>query len=263
MEYTDSPNDLPEQIAILTADRSWQRVTSGYSGDDVFRLIAPGAPAWIVKMSGHPETSDVAAEARHMQWLAGRLPVPQLIAYEATAGRSFLLMSELPGIDASDTRLYGDILGLVHLLANGLRMVHAVPIADCPFDRRIAASVAEARRRVARQLVDPDEFDHERQGRSVADLLQELEATIPQNEDLVFTHGDYCLPNILIDQGRVSGFIDLGRAGIGDRYRDLALAARSIVYNVGQEWVAPFFEAYGVEPDQAKIEWYKLLDEFF
>ncbi|HEX2619173.1 MAG TPA: phosphotransferase, partial [Phototrophicaceae bacterium] len=92
--------------------------------------------------------------------------------------------------------------------------------------------------------------------------------TRPTDEDLVFTHGDYCTPNILINPETLTttGLIDWGRAGIADRYQDLALAARSIDYNFGVDWIAPFFEAYGIsssEVDETKVIFYKLLDEFF
>lgn len=61
----------------------------------------------------------------------------------------------------------------------------------------------------------------------------------------------------------VAGFIDLGRAGVADRHQDFACAARSIAYNFGDAFVAPFFSAYGAEPDPARIAFYQLLDEFF
>jgi aminoglycoside phosphotransferase len=82
---------------------------------------------------------------------------------------------------------------------------------------------------------------------------------------LVFTHGDYCLPNIMLKDGAVSGFLDLGRAGIADRYTDLALAARSIRHNMGDErLVNLFFHAYGLgEVDWRKVDYYILLDELF
>jgi aminoglycoside phosphotransferase len=45
---------------------------------------------------------------------------------------------------------------------------------------------------------------------------------------------------------------------------DLALAARSISFNLGAQWIAPFFAAYGLtEIDHARIAFFQLLDEFF
>jgi len=58
------------------------------------------------------------------------------------------------------------------------------------------------------------------------------------------------------------GFVDFGAAGLGDPYRDLALIARSIRSNLGEKWVQSFFEAYGYEVDERKIEFYTLLDQF-
>jgi aminoglycoside 3'-phosphotransferase-2 len=43
-----------------------------------------------------------------------------------------------------------------------------------------------------------------------------------------------------------------GAWGSAIRYQDLALA-----------WVKAFFELYGVEPDEQRIKFYCLLDEFF
>ena len=45
-------------------------------------------------------------------------------------------------------------------------------------------------------------------------------------------HGDFCLPNILVKDGKISGFIDLGDAGIGDPWRDYAWCIWSLEYNL-------------------------------
>jgi len=109
-----------------------------------------------------------------------------------------------------------------------------------------------------------DDFDEERAGRSPASLLDELHATRPPDEDLVLTHGDYCFPNVVINDWSLSGFIDLGRCGVADRYHDLAQAERSVRRNLGERWVAPFFATYGIStPDEAKLQYYQLLDELF
>ena len=86
----------------------------------------------------------------------------------------------------------------------------------------------------------------------------------------MFTHGDYCLPNVLlIEDGaggfRVSGFVDCGNAGIADRYQDLALCARSVRVQlragVGAGAVRALWPRADV--DEAKLAYYQLLDEFF
>ena len=39
--------------------------------------------------------------------------------------------------------------------------------------------------------------------------------------------------------------------------------ARSIAFGLGQEWVAPFLDRYGAPLDHSRMEFYRLLDEFF
>ena len=68
--------------------------------------------------------------------------------------------------------------------------------------------------------MDRDDFQPENAGREPVDIYQRLLETRPPVEDLVFTHGDYCLPNVILEDGRVRGFIDLGRAGVADRYQE-------------------------------------------
>ena len=41
--------------------------------------------------------------------------------------------------------------------------------------------------------------------------------------DSVATHVDFWLDNLLIHKGEAAGFIDIGRAGIADRYQDINL----------------------------------------
>ena len=107
-------------------------------------------------------------------------------------------------------------------------------------------------------------FEAKRLGRSARDLYSEVLRSRPTQEDLVFTHGDYCLPNVTIAGDTVSGFVDWGRAGIADRYQDLALCARSIGANLGPEWVPALFGNYGLSIiDDQKLSFYELLDEFF
>ena len=127
-------------------------------------------------------------------------------------------------------------------------------------DRRLDAAVFADHAPV----VDETEFDAVRQGRSAQELLDELAQLAPASEELCLTHGDYCLPNIIVDDDCVAGFVDLGRLGVGDRYRDLALVRRSLDYNGCADLIPLFFQEYGLPtPNADKLYLYQLLDEFF
>ncbi|TFH13229.1 aminoglycoside 3'-phosphotransferase, partial [Candidatus Bathyarchaeota archaeon] len=83
-------------------------------------------------------------------------------------------------------------------------------------------------------------------------------------ENFVFTHGDYCLPNILIEDGVLSGVIDWDYAGLADPYVDFVSCMWSIRYNFGEEaddLIPLFLETYDVELDPAKYGFYKRLNE--
>jgi aminoglycoside phosphotransferase len=177
-------------------------------------------------------------------------------------------MTEIPGLMACDEALINRLSKqrIVALLAEGMLQLHSVDISDCPFDMRLDRTIAEAGYRLDAGMVDEDDFDDERTGRTAESVFDELLDIRPDDEDVVFTHGDYCLPNILIDPDsqRISGFIDMGRSGMADRYQDLALAQRSTIYNLGAEALPVLWQTYGIEKvDDDRVAFYRLLDEFF
>ena len=72
------------------------------------------------------------------------------------------------------------------------------------------------------------------------------------------------MPNILLQNSEISGFIDLSRAGVADRYNDLAIASRSVRYNLGPDFEDLFFEYYDLDQvDEDKIAYYRMMDELF
>lgn len=199
-----------------------------------------------------------------LEWLQGKLPVPEVLYYHKDDANEYLLLSEIQGINASDKSYEADLPLVMELLASGLKALHSVRIEDCSFNQKLEVKLKEAKRRVENGLVDEEDFDEIRKGLKAKYLYKELVLSKPQNEDLVFIHGDYCLPNIILDKGKVSGFIDMGRAGVADRYQDLALALRSISANFGREHIPLFLKKYGlIEIDERKIDYYQLMDEFF
>ncbi|MGX5793668.1 APH(3')-II family aminoglycoside O-phosphotransferase [Pseudomonas sp. E2-15] len=245
------PQALIEQQAI------------GESRADVFRLHQHDGADLFLKAEPVGEFGELAHEIERLRWLQQvNLPAPVVLDALTENHHHWLLMTAVPGQDLASANTLS-AAQIVDILATALRTLHQIPIAQCPFDHTLDQRIALARQHVSAGLVDAADFDDERLGRSAEDVLAELLSTQPNTHDLVVAHGDACLPNFMVQGGRFSGFIDCGRLGVSDRYQDLALAARSIERNLGPEWVKPFFERYGVEPDEQRMRFYCLLDEFF
>ena len=255
---------VPEPLQPLVEGAAWTRITVGESMADIFRLDRSGHAALYLKIAPRSHRMELLREKKRLDWLQGRLPVPAVVGYETDDRNEHLLLTSLTGRHVASLIVEEANEMIVHRLATGLRAIHAVPIHDCPFDMTLDREIERARHNVVNGLVDEAGFDGTRLGRTAAELLEELLSNRPADEDLVFTHGDYCLPNVMMDRDEVSGFVDWGRAGVADRYKDIALVVRSLERNTGEDLAAAFFEAYGLSsPDADKIEYYKLLDEFW
>ena len=69
-----------------------------------------------------------------------------------------------------------------------------------------------------------------------------------------------CAPNTLISaEGEWTGHVDLGDLGVGDRWADLAIASLSLDWNFGEGHQQELFDAYGIEPDEERIRYYRAL----
>ncbi|MBB6732387.1 APH(3') family aminoglycoside O-phosphotransferase [Cohnella zeiphila] len=238
---------------------------TGMSGSAVYQVRSGDGETAYLKISSATRLGSLRSERDALIWLQGKFPVPDLLYYEEYRGMHYLLASALSGLDASRREVLARPEQLVRIYAEGLRELHRIPIDTCPLRQTLDVKLAEARIRVEENLVDETDFEPDSKFRTPADVYVHLLDTRPSGEDIVFTHGDYCMPNVIVDNGRLSGFIDLGRAGTADRYQDIALAVRSLRHNFGSDrYKESFLEGYGLqEADESKIDYYTLLDELF
>lgn len=73
-----------------------------------------------------------------------------------------------------------------------------------------------------------------------------------------FVHGDLCLPNIYVDENNeFAGFIDLGNAGLGDRWYDYSWLLWSLRYNLGTDkYNGILLDKLGITYDEDKFNKY-------
>ena len=258
---------LPPLPASMTAKLGRRALspgpTVGMTGDALYWV--EGEPASLLKVSTRWQ-AELEYQAQALRWLEGRLPVARVLAFEKGEGLAALWMTRLKGADGVDLCRQAAPEEVATSFALALRQVHSLPIDNCPLDQRLDRKVALAEARARNGEVDEDDLDECRRGLPVEELLGQLHERRPKDEDLVFTHGDYCVPNVMFEQGQLSGFVDLGRCGVADRYQDLALLVRSLALkvNAGQDLSGVVAKVYAIDKwDQAKVEYYQLLDEFF
>ena len=251
---------LPARLRQL-AGRDAVDVTIGKSGAAVWRVDDGAAPLFLKSEPAHP-LSEMPGEAARLAWLADTaVAAPKLIDHFEQDGRYWLLMTALPGQDL--THPVDRPQEIVQILATALRQMHGLDPLSCPFDHRLDARLATGAANVAAGRVDESDFDTEHEGWTAAAVLNWLQANRPPPGDLVVTHGDVSLPNLMAAGGTFTGFIDCGRLGVADRWQDLAIACRSLTYNCGRDHVSAFLDAYGAPWDEQRSRYYNALDELF
>ena len=247
---------LPSSMRKIVDKADVTPITVGMSADDVYRIEAD--TVYYLKIG-----ADLRGEAERLRWLAGKLPVPKVIQYDLNHDKHYLLTSEVRGKMMFEADL--PISWRIDLMAEAARMWHSIPIDDCPFDNSLKQQLKHARQQLDNDRLDSRYFHSQFYGKSEQELYADLLNTIPDDEDLVITHGDLCLPNILVDEqtGHITGFVDVGEMGISDRHLDLVLASRSIEYNLGSKWINRFYDAYGTDRDNLKYHFFCILNEFY
>ncbi|MGO9876962.1 MAG: phosphotransferase [Acidimicrobiia bacterium] len=252
----------PEPIRSTYSAWRWSVAWEWPGLATTWRLEGPtGEPVQFLKVvqSGHYPTA--LDEAGRLRWARAYLPVPEVIGSGSDGTVDWLITVELGGVDASRHRLKADPVRLVPILARGLAAFHAAAsVPACPYDFRVATSLAHVGRRVRHGIANPKDLHAEHAHLTLDAALAELERLAPASEDLVVCHGDYCFPNVLLDeQGRLTGYVDLGELAVADRWWDVTVGAWSTTWNVGPGWEHLFYESYGIEPDEQRITFNRLL----
>lgn len=188
--------------------------------DSVFRLVGEWEGDMFLKVLGVEvaEYNSLRDEAMRLEWLSSRLPVPKVVAIGSRGGYEFLLTKSVSGVPAHDRSAGWNRQEVASLVGRALRRFHSVSILDCPFRHPIVGPTSK--------------------------------------EDQVLVHGDYCLPNVLFDADRCH-YLDVGEAGVGDRYIDIVSGFWSLRHNYGKGSVGNLLNEYGLQTlDRGKLSAY-------
>lgn len=257
---------IPAALSNLLGNYDWARDNIGASGGTVYRLHGGGrTPDLFLKHGQGALADDITDEMVRLLWLADHIGVPKVTQFVRTPDEAWLLMTAMPGRTASQILESNPEAGpqVVDALVKFLRRLHSIAAGICPFNGDHAYRISRAGARIDAGLVEVDDFDDERAGWTAEEVWEAMHSFLPLSPDPVVTHGDFSLDNLLIHDGEVAGCIDVGKAGIADRYQDLAILWNGLG-EFGPALQERLFQQYGIAvPDRRKLDFHLMLDELF
>lgn len=174
-------------------------------------------------------------EAKIIRWMKKRLQVPENL-YE---DESYLLLSKERGRALKDSTKNR----ILKTSAMILRSFWALDISNCPCSENIEMTIRELKKK--------------RLSYSEWMALGEIEKT-SFKEDYVFSHGNLTLSNIIINGNGLVVLTGMQKAGVADRYRDIATLLPSLEEaGVKRE---EFFDLLGLKIDENKIQFFQRLN---
>ena len=179
----------------------------------------------------------------------------EVLAYEQSE-LDWLLTRRIPGEDCIHKQYLGNPKRLCDTTATLLRQLHDTDFTGCPVPHRTEAYLETVSRNHRMARYDTSLFPDNWGYRSAEEAWNVVQSVAPYLKEDTLLHGDYCLPNILLDNWQFSGFIDLGCGGIGDRHIDLFWGIWTLQFNLKTDQYADrFLDAYGrdrIDPEILK-----------
>ena len=181
----------------------------------------------------------------------------EVLYYGSAEEGDFLVTGRIPGEDCTDPKYLSEPERLCETAAMLLRTLHETDGRACPVRDRVRTYADTVTGGFDGRGYKPDLFQGLWEFKSFDEARRAAEEGLPLLKTDVLLHGDYCLPNILLDDWKFSGFIDLGCGGMGDRHIDLAWGVWTLQFNLGtSRYTDRFLDAYGrelIEPEMLRM----------
>jgi len=224
----DALSSLPPSINTVLASYATDQTNLKICGDcDIYKFTSTSERDSVFLKAGLSDS--LTHEVEILKWLKTqklRFRIPTVIEYaEASFGGKYLVTSEIQGKNSHEVDLSPH--QVVKIMAKLLREIHGIDCIRCPL-----------------------EYNSRDENESIA--LQMMKNNFP--EDRVFLHGDYYLPNVVIDVNAMPrkrlGVLDWHASGVGDRMIDVRACMLSIEWNLGCEYIDEFLDHYGLSDEQ-------------
>ena len=232
------PEELPEQFRTLLT----RGAVYDSSCSQAARLYYFPEPGLFLKAAPKGSLQQQALMTDFFAGLGLTKPVLDYVSLE----KDYLLTQQVPGKDCIEAEYLRDPKRLSQTFGELLRQLHEMPTAGCPIPNRTEQYLHTAREHYRLGQYDrshfPDSFGYQ----SPEEAFRVVSTQGKYLQQDVLLHGDYCLPNVILDNWQFSGFVDVDSGGVGDRHIDLFWGIWSLNFNLKtQAYRDRFLDAYG------------------
>lgn len=255
-EVPREPVPVPTAVAGVAGRQTVEAVWVNHAGGVTFRVGTERYVKWAPR--GAPDL-DLAAEALRLTWAGRFTPVPEVLDLGVDDEGTWLVTAAVPARSAVDPVWLARPAVAATAVGAGLRALHdALPVGESPFAWPVGDRLTTALEHLDAGDT-PSSWSPEHRHLTAGDARARLR-DVPPVDRLVVCHADACAPNTLLhDDGRWAAHVDLGRLGVADRWADLAIATWSTTWNYGPGYERHVLDAYGIEPDDERTAYYRLL----
>ncbi|MCL2072278.1 MAG: phosphotransferase [Oscillospiraceae bacterium] len=158
----------------------------------------------------------------------------------------WLLTEKIHGDDGTAAKYLESPKRLCDTLAEQLALLHRTDFTDCPVQNHTERYLEKAKFNKNANVNDMSFYTTDF-GESSPDEVWSIAKNHGHSlATNTLLHGDYCLPNIILNDWKFSGFIDLDSGGVGDRHVDVFWGAWTLFFNLGtNKYRERFLDAYG------------------
>ena len=203
---------------------------------------------FYLKVSNH-----LSAESIRLEYLNGKINIPEKVFYEKYNGMSYILTKEVKGIPLSDEYFINNPMLGIDILVDVFNHLYNIDYSDCILDETIDNKIKYIETKNIKLNDDLIKRFHTKES-----LIKYIKGNKPK-QIIGLTHGKLTLNNIITIDNKFSGLIDVGFSGLCDIYYDLVMCEMSIEKYYGINYVDVFYDKIGIERDEFKSDYYRLL----
>lgn len=190
---------------------------------------------------------------------------PSVLHYSSNDTNDYLVTERIPGSHAASDEFIAQPEHLCDVFAESLLHLHQVQHTDCPLTNGLDEMFNRAEYRYREEKAEKSLLLYMGYT-SIETAYQDMVFLYKHAiEDKVIIHGDYCLPNLILQNNKRNGrYIDVGYGGVGDRHYDIFWGLWSLQFNLkSTDYANRFMKAYGQHLiDQNRLRLCGLLSVF-